>query len=92
MTELLRTLPPKENYAISIDSSRNSKIKIFAPHGGCIEPATEPIALALALGSYDYYIFSGKRKEGCNRYLHVTSAHYDEPQCLRMADEAEVVP
>ena len=90
MTELVRTLPARENYAIQVDSSHASKIKVFAPHGGCIEPCTGPTALALAKDNFDCFVFSGIRKKDCFKMLHVTSTRYDEPRCLAMAREAEV--
>jgi phage replication-related protein YjqB (UPF0714/DUF867 family) len=90
MSELLSKLSPKNNYSIHADRSRQSKVKIFAPHGGCIEPCTEPIALAIAMEKHDCFVFSGRRKRGCFNMLHVTSTHYDEPHCLQMAEEAEL--
>ena len=90
MTELVSTLPARENYTIRVDSSHASKIKVFAPHGGCIEPCTGPIALALAKDNFDCFVFSGIRQKDCFKMLHVTSTRYDEPRCLAMAREAEV--
>ncbi len=90
MNELLRSLAPRGNYSFHIDQSHRSRVKIFAPHGGCIEPCTEPIALAIAMERHDYFVFSGKRTRGCYATLHVTSARYDEPRCLQMAQESEV--
>jgi len=90
MTELLSTLPARDNYTIHVDGSHASKVKIFAPHGGCIEPCTGPIALALAIDDFDCFVFSGVRKKDCFKTLHVTSTHYDEPRCLAMVQEAEV--
>lgn len=90
MTELLASLPEKDNYFFKIDATHGSKVKIFAPHGGCIEPGTSPIVLELAEGTFDYYIFHAIRKTRCNQTLHVTSANYDEPGCLRMARDAQV--
>lgn len=90
MSELLRNIPARENYDVYADGSRRSKIKIFAPHGGCIEPCTEAIALGIGMGMYDSFVFSGKRKSGCFETLHVTSTHYDEPRCLQMAREADL--
>jgi phage replication-related protein YjqB (UPF0714/DUF867 family) len=90
MTELLAALPARENYSVHVDQSHRSSIKIFAPHGGCIEPCTEPVALSIALERYDCFVFSGRRSHGCFATLHVTSVHYDEPQCLALAAEAEI--
>ena len=90
MSALLAALPARGNYGIHADRARRSRIKIFAPHGGCIEPCTEPIALAIAGERYDCFVFSGRRASGCFAVLHVTSTRYDEPQCLSMAEEAEL--
>ena len=90
MSKLLNALSARDNYVVHADGSRGSRVKIFAPHGGCIEPGTEALALAISLDRFDYFIFSGKRKKGCFQTLHVTSTHYDEPRCLQMAQEAEV--
>jgi len=65
MTELVRTLPARDNYTFHVDGSHKSRVKVFAPHGGCIEPCTEPIALSLAIDNFDCFVFSGMRKEGC---------------------------
>jgi phage replication-related protein YjqB (UPF0714/DUF867 family) len=90
MTELLRALPAADNYSIQVDTRYQSRVKIFAPHGGCIEPCTGPIVLALADGRFDSFVFHGVRKKDCYRELHVTSTHYDEPACLSMASQADL--
>jgi phage replication-related protein YjqB (UPF0714/DUF867 family) len=90
MTELLRSLPPEENYSIHTDEKYRSRIKLFAPHGGCIEPCTAPVALTLAEGLFDSFVFYGSRKKDCFKMLHVTSIHYDEPACMRMISNAEL--
>ncbi len=90
MSALLAALPARDNFAIHADRSHGSKVKIFAPHGGCIEPCTEPVVLALSMDLYDCYVFSGRRSSGCFATLHVTSTRYDEPQCLALAEEAEL--
>ncbi len=90
MSDLLRNLPSRDNYEIFADRSRRSKLKLFAPHGGCIEPCTSQLTAAIAASLFDSYVFSGMRKKDCYRNLHVTSTHYDEPQCVEMAAEAEV--
>ena len=90
MTSLLAALPARENYVFNIGRSFRSKVKIFVPHGGCIEPCTEPLALAVANGLFDHFAFRGVRKKDCFRTLHVTSTHYDEPQCISMARESGI--
>ena len=90
MTELLSELPARGNYILQVDRSHQSRVKLFAPHGGCIEPCTGQIVLSLAMDEFDSYLFNGIRRKDCFKTLHVTSTHYDEPQCLAMAREAEM--
>ena len=90
MTELLRDLPSPGNYEIQTDESRGSRVKLFAPHGGCIEPCTGALVREIAAGRTDWYVFHGTCRHSCYGTLHVTSTHYDEPRCLRMAERAEV--
>ena len=88
MSALYRGLPGEGNYTSVAEGSRASKVKLFAPHGGCIEPGTDALVLSLAAKEFDYFLFRGTRKKDCYRTLHVTSAHYDEPACVRLAREA----
>lgn len=90
MTELMEHLPARDNYSIASDVGRRSAVKVFAPHAGCIEPCTGALVLAIAMGRYDYFVFNGLRKKDCYKTLHVTSTHYDEPSCIRMARESTV--
>jgi len=90
MTELMDRVPAHKNYSFHINQSNRSRIKLFAPHGGCIEPCTGPIAVAIGMNLLDYFVFSGKRASECFKMLHVTSTHYDEPHCLQMVGEAEL--
>jgi phage replication-related protein YjqB (UPF0714/DUF867 family) len=91
MKALLSTIEQQGNYSFEIQASRGSPIKLFAPHGGCIEPGTAPIVKALAGDQYDYFIFRGLRKgKNCKKLLHVTSSHYNEERCKSMAQNALV--
>ena len=90
MTDLVSQEPAKGNYFFQIDDSRQSNVKLFAPHGGCIEPCTGNIVIEIAAGVVDYYIFNGIRKAQCYQTLHVTSTQYDEPRCLAMVRGAKV--
>ena len=90
MQRLLQELPAAENYSIQVNASRRSRVKLFAPHGGCIEPCTGPIVAALADAGFDSYIFQGVRRKDCYRTLHVTSVHYDEPACLELVATSEL--
>lgn len=53
---------------------------VIAPHGGAIEPGTSEIADALAGVNLSFYAFEGIKPRR-NRYLHITSTHFDEPRC-----------
>ena len=88
MTAMLSSVG-QNNYEFEISASKNSSIKLFAPHGGCIEPGTAPVVRELASDRYDYYIFRGLlRGGGCRKLLHVKSTHYDEERCQSMARSA----
>jgi phage replication-related protein YjqB (UPF0714/DUF867 family) len=90
MIELVGALAAGDNYSLQIDTSHHSAVKIFAPHAGCIEPCTGPVAVAIAAGHFDLFAFHGTRKKDCFDTLHVTSARYDLPECVRLAAEAEL--
>jgi phage replication-related protein YjqB (UPF0714/DUF867 family) len=89
MKSLLSVVPAEGNYSFDISGKRNSKIKLFAPHGGCIEPGTRQIVMSLANNKWDYFIFRGIRKGGdCYETLHVKSENYDVESCVQMARNA----
>lgn len=90
MTELLAGLPAAGNYTIQVDRLQRTKVKLIAPHAGCIEPATGQIVRSLAEGKFDSYLFSGIRRKDCFRTLHVTSIRYDEPHALRFARDSDL--
>jgi phage replication-related protein YjqB (UPF0714/DUF867 family) len=69
---------------------RPSTVAIIAPHGGKIELGTSAIAAAIAADDYCFYSFEG-RKRGRNWDLHITSTHFDEPQCLRLVERCDYV-
>jgi len=90
MSELLHAVPARGNYEIQHDVSKSTRVKLFAPHGGCIEPCTGALVREIALGRTDFYVFHGIRRESCYRTLHVTAVNYDEECCTRMAGSAEI--
>jgi phage replication-related protein YjqB (UPF0714/DUF867 family) len=69
-----------ENYAIQLRPGR-SGVAIIAPHGGGIEPGTLEIASRVAGEEHSFYGFEGHKSRE-NKDLHITSTHFDEPQCL----------
>ena len=90
MTELLAHLSPDHHYQIQYNNTHNSRVKLFAPHGGCIEPCTGNIVIEIAGERFDYYVFRGIMKKNCFDTLHVPSTRFDEPRCQQMASQAFV--
>lgn len=76
------------DYRILTRPAEASRILVAAPHGGRIEPGTSEIADAVAGGEFSFYAFEGHKPRG-NGVLHMTSANFDEPQCLQMMGAAE---
>jgi phage replication-related protein YjqB (UPF0714/DUF867 family) len=68
---------------------RGSPVAIIAPHGGTIEPVTSKLAVATASVSFSWYCFEGLRGNRGN--LHITSAKFDEPQCLELIAASDIV-
>lgn len=83
----LATAEESRHYRI-IKKERGTKILIFTPHGGGIEPGTSELVAALAGQDFSFYCFEGTKRDG-NDGLHITSTHFDEPAGLRMARQAE---
>lgn len=85
----LESSEPKEAYFID-DRSAGTKVALIAPHAGGIEPGTSEICRSVAGSDLTYYLFEG-RKPINNRDLHITSANFDEPRGLVIAQSAQVV-
>jgi phage replication-related protein YjqB (UPF0714/DUF867 family) len=69
---------------------RNSPVAIITPHGGGIEPGTTEIAVAIAGEEYSFYCFDSLKTNG-NDMMHITSHDFDDPLCLSIARNAQVV-
>lgn len=69
---------------------RASTVAIIAPHGGTIEPGTSQIASAIAGEEHQLYCFEGLVKAPHGRF-HITSTNFDEPQCLKIIGECDIV-
>jgi len=67
-----------------------SGIAIIAPHGGGIEPGTAEIADSVAASEHSFYCFRGIKETG-NTDLHITSKNFDEPNGMRVAEEADFI-
>ncbi len=65
-------------------------VAIAAPHGGKIEKGTSEIAKAIAGDIYSLYCFEGMKDDN-NGDLHITSTHFDEPECLELISTCDVV-
>ena len=63
---------------------------VVSPHGGGIEPGTSEIADAIAGVEFSHYAFEGLKRQG-NSDLHITSTRFDEPMCLTLISQSEVV-
>lgn len=63
---------------------RGGKAAIFAVHGADIELHTSRVARLVAGKDFNLYIFNGWHGSK-SRSLHVTSAHFNDPDALRLA-------
>lgn len=62
----------------------HSGVAHIAVHGGGIEAGTAEAADAIAAANgQDYYAFVGLREAG-NGELHITSTHFDDPDCVEL--------
>ncbi len=68
-----------------------SRAAVIAPHGGAIEPGTSQIARAIAGDEFNLYLFEGLKRRHNYQDLHLTSHRFDEPRCLRLLAECDVV-
>ena len=77
------------DYQISVRRAGDA-FAIVAPHGGGIEPGTSEIADAIAAGEFSFYAFEGLKSSG-NTDLHITSTRFDEPMCLTLIRQSDIV-
>jgi phage replication-related protein YjqB (UPF0714/DUF867 family) len=80
--DLVQSERQEEDFRIRLTSRPGSTV-VIAPHGGGIEPGTSEIAEAIAGNELSFYTFEGIKSIG-NRDLHITSTHFDEPNCLAL--------
>lgn len=69
---------------------RHSPVAVVAPHGGKIERFTSAIARDIARDDLTLYCFEGRKKRH-NADLHITSNRFDEPQGIRLMEQANRV-
>jgi len=87
--ELARNVQEGKDFRRVVER-RRSCVAIVAPHGGGIEPGTSEVARALAGDEFALYCFEGLRQNG-NDELHVTSHCFDDPACIQLVEQAQVV-
>jgi phage replication-related protein YjqB (UPF0714/DUF867 family) len=77
------------DYAVSVRRAQD-EFALIAPHGGGIEPGTSELADAIASDIFSCYTFEGLKSSG-NSDLHITSTRFDEPMCLTLLGQTEIV-
>lgn len=89
-SELAKNEQEGEDYRVyAVD--RSSRVAIFAPHGGYIEPCTAEIAKAIAGEDLSTYCFEGLGPDRAHRHLHITSTNFDEPRAQNLAGSSQTV-
>lgn len=89
--DLARSQRRGRDYEITVRRRRASRIAVIAPHAGGIENGTSEIARAIAGEDLNLYLFEGRRPADNFRALHLTSHLFDEPLCLELIADCEVV-
>ncbi len=80
-----------EDFSITLLKQTHDHVSIVAPHAGHIERGTSEFARALAAQEFNLYLFEGLRASYNYENLHITSHRFDEPQCLAMVSDSEIV-
>jgi len=73
------------------EKSRKSRICVITPHGGQIEWGVSELVRAVARTDFSWYLFEGCQKNRNKRELHITSHRFDEPRCLKLICEHDLV-
>ena len=79
------------DYRITVTHRRESPVAIIAPHAGSIERRTTFIAREIAGDDFNLYLFEGLDSNGSFEELHITSHRFDEPACLDLIVNCDVV-
>lgn len=66
---------------------QDSPLTLMAPHGGKIERGSSELIKEIG-GSFNQYHFMGLKPDD-NFGLHITSANFDEPQALKLAEKSK---
>jgi phage replication-related protein YjqB (UPF0714/DUF867 family) len=80
-----------KDYVVNVLERPHSPALIIAPHGGSIEIGTSELAVFVAGLEHSLFTFDGLKPRGTNRDLHITSHHFDHPECLALAARHSVV-
>lgn len=80
-----------QDYNTTVRERPQSGVLIVAPHGGSIEIGTTELAELIAGDDYSLFAFNGLKLRGRNRDLHITSHHFDHPECVALAARHAVV-
>ncbi len=88
--ELSKNEVENKDYRRVIIQKTDSCVAIIAPHGGAIERGTSKIAKEIAKNNFNLYIFEGTKPKQ-NRNLHITSHNFDDPECLDLIINCEIV-
>src|SRR5690348_2469462 len=79
-----------KDFRVTARQAPDSRTVIVAPHAGRIEYRTSEIARAVAGQVHSLYLFEGTLEDG-NGAIHITSHRFDEPRCLALLGNHEVV-
>src|SRR5690349_16145921 len=77
------------DYNIVVREVAGSPVAIVAPHAGNIERGTSEIAVTIAGGDFNLYLFEGLGPDAYR--MHVTASHFDDPECLALIGGCSVV-
>ena len=89
--ELAAQETPERDYRITVTHRRESPVAIIAPHAGSIERRTTHISREIAGDDFNLYLFEGLDSNGSFEELHITSHQFDEPACLDLIANCDIV-
>ena len=88
--ELARSEQEGTDFVIRQAVRKTTSTLLLSPHAGRIEPGISEIILIVADNDLSYYLFEGMKTQG-NKDLHITSPNFDEPRCLALVGNSEMV-
>jgi len=74
-----------EDFRVTV-LDRKAAVTVLAIHGGVIEPGSEALARAIAGEDLNLYVFEALTR----RQLHLTSARFDDPRAVSLAEAARL--